>query len=74
LGVEPTPEPLVDYLVHGYVPPPRTFYRDVTQLLPGHRATLAVRPWAPLRVERYWRPLFQRRSQVPSFHEASLEV
>lgn len=76
LGIEPTPEPLLDYLVHGYVPPPGTFYRGVTQLLPGHHAVAVVSNGVVGRLvtERYWRPVFQRRRTVPSFEEAKREV
>jgi asparagine synthase (glutamine-hydrolysing) len=76
LGIEPTPEPLLDYLVHGYVPPPGTFYRHVTQLLPGHHTVVAVASGKLGRAvtERYWRPVFQRRNNVPSFADAKREV
>ena len=72
LALQPDDGPLVDYLVHGYVPPPRTFYRDVTQLLPGHLAWVSREGEA--RVEPYWRPRFQRAPRTPTFAEAREEV
>jgi asparagine synthase (glutamine-hydrolysing) len=76
LAIEPTPAPLLDYLIHGYVPPPGTFYRDVTQLLPGHHTVVATSAGKLGRAvtERYWRPVFQRRHTVPSFADAKREV
>jgi asparagine synthase (glutamine-hydrolysing) len=44
------------YLSWGYVPPPRTGFKHVSKLLPGHWLTLDLTPEGPVvRTERYWR-------------------
>ncbi|MBI2423359.1 MAG: asparagine synthase (glutamine-hydrolyzing) [Candidatus Hydrogenedentes bacterium] len=50
---EMDPEALDDYLTYLYTMPPRTFYRGIRQLPPGHYAVFRD---GHLRVERYWRP------------------
>ncbi len=45
------PEALDLYLTYGYVPSPRTAFRGIRKLPPGH---VLVRDRAGLRVERYW--------------------
>ncbi|MBX9633672.1 MAG: asparagine synthase (glutamine-hydrolyzing) [Magnetospirillum sp.] len=53
-------EPQVDestittYLAHGYVPAPRTLFRGVNKLPPGHM--LIADAQGEIRIERYWRP------------------
>ena len=42
------------YLAFGYVPTPRTFYRTVRSVPPGH--ILVLEPGSAPRLERYWRP------------------
>jgi asparagine synthase (glutamine-hydrolysing) len=42
------------YLTFGYVPTPRTFFRGVRSLPPGH--VLTFRPGGIPQVERYWEP------------------
>ncbi len=45
------PEALDDYLTHGYVLGPRTIFRDIRKLSPGH---LLVWEAGHVRFERYW--------------------
>ena len=49
------PHALDDYLAGHYVAGPRTFYRSVRRLLPGHRLQLKIGDPAP-QIERYYRP------------------
>ncbi|HKQ97115.1 MAG TPA: asparagine synthase (glutamine-hydrolyzing), partial [Candidatus Polarisedimenticolia bacterium] len=42
----------VQYLMHGHVVQPRTWFKGIRMLPPGHR--LVVTPGAPIRPERYW--------------------
>ncbi len=49
------PQSLFDYLYGHVIPGPRTVYRDVLRLPPGHQATLDP---AGLSVAAYWRPHF----------------
>jgi len=51
LEIEPRAVP--QYFIHGYVPGPRTFYRNVLQLEPA--TILTIGPEAPLRRRVYWR-------------------
>lgn len=50
------PRAVADYFFYGYVPDPKSIYRGVMKLPPGH--TLIVEPGRQLRLERYWRPVF----------------
>jgi asparagine synthase (glutamine-hydrolysing) len=54
---------LDDYLATHYVAGPRTFFRGVRRLLPGHRLSLRVADPKP-GVERYWRPRLDERGSV----------
>lgn len=48
-------EQIALYLLLGYLPPPHTIYRDISQLQPGHALTLYVRPGGEVtRGHRYW--------------------
>ena len=49
------PQSLFDYLYSHVIPTPRTVYRDVYRLAPGHQATLGP---AGLHVAAYWQPAF----------------
>jgi asparagine synthase (glutamine-hydrolysing) len=49
-----------DYLAYGYVPDPKTIYRDARKLAPGHWLSWRVGQSAP-RQERYWRLRFAAR-------------
>ena len=42
------------YLAFGYVPTPKTFYRTIRSVPPGH--VLVLEPGSAPRLERYWRP------------------
>ena len=48
------------YLQYGYVPTPRTFFRGVRALEPGH--VLVFEPHGEPRIERYWEPPLVGRS------------
>jgi asparagine synthase (glutamine-hydrolysing) len=54
---------LEDYLAYGYVPDPKTIYRDVCKLRPGYWLSWGVRQAAP-RQERYWRLRFAAREEL----------
>lgn len=43
-----------DYLAHGYMPAPRTLYRGIKKLPPGHRLTIG--PDGETALKEYWRP------------------
>jgi asparagine synthase (glutamine-hydrolysing) len=47
-------EAIPAYLTFGYVPTPRTFFKDVRSLPPGH--VLTFEPGGAPIVERYWKP------------------
>ena len=49
------PRAFADYCFYGWVPDPKSIYRGVFKLPPGH--TLTVEGGA-MRFERYWRPVF----------------
>ena len=52
-----------DYFAYGYVPDPKTIYRGVTKLAPGH--TLTCRRGQPVpRPRRYWDVSFDTRAGV----------
>ncbi len=52
-----------DYLAYGYVPDPKTIYRDVHKLRPGHWLAWRVGHAAP-RQERYWQLRFAPRRRL----------
>lgn len=64
LDVSPDPTAIAPFLVYGYAPCPRTFYRGVWQLPPAHLAVFdpAAPPAAP---RRYWAPSFAPRRDMP---------
>jgi asparagine synthase (glutamine-hydrolysing) len=47
-------EAIAPYLTFGYVPHPRTFYRGIRSVPPGH--VLVLDEGAPPRLESYWEP------------------
>mgnify|MGYP000318430546 CR=1 FL=1 len=51
-----SPEAVADYFFYGYIPDPKTIYRNIYKLPPAH--LLIVEPGARIRLERYWRPVF----------------
>jgi asparagine synthase (glutamine-hydrolysing) len=56
------PESVPYYFIHGYVPGPATFYRDVRQLEPGSVVTIEVDGRTSSR--RYWQIEFPRETAV----------
>jgi asparagine synthase (glutamine-hydrolysing) len=58
------PEAVPQYLRHGYVPGPRTFYRQVFQVPPG--TTISVDEDGTIDAQRYWHLEFPREGEVPS--------
>ena len=61
-----------DYLAYGYVPDPKTIYRDVSKLRPGHWLAWRVGQPAP-RQERYWQLRFAARQRL-SLRRAAEEL
>ena len=55
VDINTDPQALDDYLAVHYVAGPRTFFRGVRRLLPGHRLSLRVAEPAPT-IARYYRP------------------
>jgi asparagine synthase (glutamine-hydrolysing) len=62
IRIEPDPDAVPSYFVHGYVPGPATFYRNVRQLPPGTLMTVGNDGRATLR--RYWQIEFPREQDV----------
>ena len=56
------PEAVPQYFVHGYVPGPRTFYRDIRQVPPGSAMTIAADGHVLSRT--YWHVAFPREQEV----------
>ena len=52
------PQAVEDYFAFGYIPDPKTIYRDVSKLAPGHLLTLRRGEERP-RVRRYWDLAFE---------------
>ncbi len=48
------PVALGQYLTYGYVPAPRTIYRDIAKLLPGHYAWVDLTRPNEIALQRYW--------------------
>ena len=55
VDIDTDPQALDDYLAVHYVAGPRTFFRGVQRLLPGHRLSLRIADPVPA-VARYYRP------------------
>jgi len=64
-------EALAEYLQYGYVSAPRSIYRNVRKLLPGHRLDIGEvgEPVA----RRYWSPPLPQAEESAPFDEADLE-
>lgn len=58
LSTELDPDALARYLLHGYVPSPRTIYRDIRKLPPAHYLLWRQNE---MRIQRYWRLDFERK-------------
>jgi len=59
---------LDDYLTFGYVPAPKTIFRDVHKLPPAHWLTLRLRPGESggpkVHVERYWQLAYEPKVRL----------
>lgn len=60
---EVDPTALHDYLAFSYVPHPRTIYRGIAKLPPGHYAVFEN---GALRLQRYWNPDLNHEEQLPA--------
>ena len=67
-------EALADYFEYGYVPAPRTIYRNVRKLMPGHSILLNVKRRAPLAQKRYWKLDYSAGAADISEREAIAEL
>jgi len=64
IPIEPDPESVPYYFIHGYVPGPETAYRHIRQLEPGAIMTIGVDGHAAKR--RYWHIEFPPALETPS--------
>ena len=69
IRMEPDPEAVPRYFVHGYVPGPATFYRNVRQLPAGTLMTVEEDGRSALR--RYWQITFPREQDVKPVETAA---
>jgi asparagine synthase (glutamine-hydrolysing) len=63
---EVAPEAIDEYLTYGYIPAPRTAFRGVHKLLPGHYLTIsmaATQQGLPL-PRQYWRLNYEPKQQI----------
>ena len=60
LPLEPDLEALDEYLANGFVAAPRSIYRSIRKLPPGH--WLKVSASGAIRLERYWEPRLEAES------------
>jgi asparagine synthase (glutamine-hydrolysing) len=63
IPIEPDPEGVPYYFIHGYVPGPETAYRHIRQLEPGSLMTIDADGRTTRR--RYWQIEFPRAADVP---------
>ncbi|MEO1137429.1 MAG: asparagine synthase-related protein, partial [Pseudomonadota bacterium] len=56
------PRAVADYVFYGYVPDPKTIFRNIYKLPPAH--LLTVERAGDIRLERYWRPVFANGSTL----------
>lgn len=66
------PRSLDAFFVYGYVPGPRTLFRDVGQLSPAHVLTWQAEDGA--RTHRYWKPAAPTETPNGSRHELQTET
>ena len=66
------PTALDDFLALGYVPDPKTIFREICKLPPGHRLLIDANGRARPQPERYWRPSITK--QRGSFNDSALEL
>jgi asparagine synthase (glutamine-hydrolysing) len=64
------PEVVPQYFIHGYVPCPRTLYRNVSQVEPATILTVAAD--GTVTSESYWRPQFRFRQSPPGDDHVSV--
>jgi asparagine synthase (glutamine-hydrolysing) len=60
IGREMEPTALPDFLKYLYIPAPKTIYRNIFKLLPGH--FMVLRPGGQPRIEEYWDVDFSTRT------------
>jgi asparagine synthase (glutamine-hydrolysing) len=64
VNIDTDPQALDDYLAVHYVAGPRTFFRGVRRLLPGHRLSLRLTEPVPA-IALYYRPRLDQTGRVP---------
>ena len=64
------PQAVCEFMAAGYVPAPRTFYRDIKKLPPGH---MLVREAGTTTISQYWKRSVNRQSGM-SFGDAKEEL
>jgi asparagine synthase (glutamine-hydrolysing) len=72
LAVERDTSRIPFFLVHGYVPPPTTFYRGVYQLAPA--SSLVFSEGTDAVPRQYWTPVFQPSERTTSYDDAKAEI
>lgn len=72
LSLEIDPRSVEDYFAYGYVPEPRTIYKQALKLPPGHTLTMQRGKPVPATKE-YWDLLFQPGDRI-SEHDAQAEL
>ncbi len=68
LSTDLNPSAVADYFFYGYVPDPKSIYRDIHKLPPAH--ILTAGPGRTVTLQRYWRPSFGADSAL-SFNDAA---
>ena len=63
VDIDTDPQALDDYLAAHYIAGPRTFFRGIRCLLPGHRLSLHIADPVPA-VSRYYRPRLDQTGRV----------
>jgi asparagine synthase (glutamine-hydrolysing) len=68
IPIETNPEAVPSYFIHGYVPGPATFYRNIRQLEPG--TVMTIDAGGRTRTRRYWRIRFPEASEATAIDRA----
>ncbi|NOX92768.1 MAG: amidotransferase 1, exosortase A system-associated [Gammaproteobacteria bacterium] len=68
------PQSVEDYFGFGYVPEPRTIFRDAKKLPPGHSLTVKVGESVSPRPQQYWDIPFQTTSLNHNHNETGIEL
>jgi asparagine synthase (glutamine-hydrolysing) len=75
---EVSPEAIDEYLTYGYIPAPRTAFRNIFKLLPGHYLTVGVEQGEGRLAEpqRYWQLKYEPKQNLSEQEagEAFLEI